>query len=177
MEQRWLRRSQSDCASPHGPSALTHLNLAGSAVDAEGATALGLAIRKTNALTIFDLSCNTLWGGGAVGIASTLCGGRSPLVQLELADTALGGEDAAAFAGALGSGGSPRRLGVKGNSIGPAGAAALADAISSGSSLSDLDLARNDVGDAGTGALAGVLRASNPLTRLSLRDNWRVPSR
>jgi hypothetical protein len=174
-------------ALQHDALPLRALRLSDNGVFAEGARALGIALRRNRSLASLTLASCGLGVAGGRSIAAALRHNRA-LRVLDLNGNRLTDEGAAAIAEALAAGAAAgARAAAAARALALAAAAAAADAAEAaergaallplappaGAALTTLRLRHNGVGDVGCAALAAVLRLqpSPPLVELDLRLN------
>ena len=159
-------------ALAHRSCVLTHLDLSGNGIDADGAAALACGLRFSGTLVDLALGFNRIGPSGAGALADALLGAPA-LTSLELEWNGVGSSGAAALARALALRSAARglqHLGLSSNAITAVGAAALGDALAAGAALGTLALSNNArLGNDGAAALArGLCSARATLRRLEL---------
>lgn len=151
---------------------LSHLNLAGEAVNDSSALDLGRLIAGNSGgqLVSLDLRRSALAGAGAVAVTRALSAGGRGLTRLDLSDNSLGTAAARELGNALqnggrGDGGTAGRvgfeirfLGLARCGLGPVGGALVCRAFGGNNSVEELDLSDNELGAVAGVALARSLR-------------------
>lgn len=167
---------------PEGVLALSALALAFNPIGADGAAAIGAALRagRLPHLETLQMHACTLGAEGARSLAAGLPAAKR-LHHLDLSDNAMGDAGACALAAELPAAPALRELLLGRNSLGETAAHALATALlkqrgHGGCQLSTLSLAHNHLRDTAARALADALagtvaHANRTLTCLDLRAN------
>lgn len=157
-------------------TSLSHLNLAGEAVNDPGALELGRLVAGVSGgcLVSLDLRRSALAGTGAVAVTRALYAGARGLTRLDLSDNILGTAAARELGNALQNGGERigivpgakgkaeglgvRFLGLARCGLGPVGGALVCRALGANMSVEELDLSDNGLGDVAGVALSRSLR-------------------
>ena len=143
------------------------LYLAGNAVGAAGAAALGKALASNNSLTVLDLGGNALAHDGAAALASNLQA-NSTLTTLYLGGNGIGAPGARAIGQLIAVKPGPplRTLYLDGNGLRPSHLVDIASGLATNATLRALHLNENNFGRTGS---AKILRAVRGNRRCALR--------
>jgi hypothetical protein len=164
-------------------SSVLHLELAKNKIGAEGAAALGEALRANSTLTYLGMSQNPIGDAGCAAIADAVGGNTgSGLLRLDLSQCSFGDEGATALADALETDGGKQwgtqisALFLGRNAITDEGADVLADALEDSIFLKELYLGGCRIKDRGAKLLVDCLKINASVINLNIGDNVRITS-
>ena len=147
-----------------------NLNLSEKQISAEGAQALGNALKVNHTLQSLDLEINRIGDDGVQALGSALQVNQS-LQALSLGINRIGAIGAQALGAALQVNQSLRSLDLEWNNIGTTGAQALGAALQVNHTLQSLTLSSNQIGDAGAQAMGAALQINQSMQELKLHHN------
>eukprot|EP01052_Picozoa_sp_SAG31_P005590 SAG31_NODE_247_length_19134_cov_12.255050_15_plen_1421_part_00 len=162
--------SKEEGARHYPNKTLRTLGLADNSITDRGAYAIAQLVSMNSTVTELDLHWNNIRSRGGLAISRGLRSNieNSALLELNLANNALGEEGCAGFGRSIGAlpptGGKLRTLDLSQNHCGPAGAIALAIGLANNSTIRSLILDYNDVGLEGARALMGAVRDAEART-------------
>jgi hypothetical protein len=127
---------------------VTHLDIRGNSIRADGSIAVGQMLKVNSAITFLSLewNCIGIWESGVRGLADALSMNQT-LVTLDLRNNKIGPQGAQALALSLKHNTSLRKLDLRWNNAGLIGGRAFVDLLKMNLVLKDLNLTGNEVPD------------------------------